>query len=141
MSSIGSSIARSRGFQSSLKKGSFPGSSALPQFSLLCSVWVQGSFLSFPWDLFRARTSISGKPLGTLLCTGVSGCTCSLAPPPLEGTYVGSSVWTDVQTSFWIPVLGSSQLTEWCLLTPLLTSIPVHYTPALYITVLVDMIY
>lgn len=122
MSSIRPSIARSQGVQSSLKKGSFPESSALPQFSLLCSVWVQGSFLSFPWDLFRARISISGKPLGTLLCTGVSGCTCSLAPRPLEGTSVGSSVWTEVQTSYWIPLLGSSQLTEWCLLTSVLTA-------------------
>lgn len=124
MSSIQPSIARSQGFQSSLKKGSFPESPALPQFSLLCSVWVHGSFLSFPWDLFRATTPMSGKHLGTLLCTGVSGCTRSLEPPPLEGTSVGSSVWTEVQTSFWIPLLGSSQLTEWCLLMSVLTVYP-----------------
>lgn len=124
MSCILPIIARSQGFQSNLNKGSFPESPALPQFSLLCSVWVQGSFLSFSWDLFRARTSISGKPLGTRLCTGMPECTCSLEPPPLESTSVGSSVWTEVQTSFWIPLLGSSQLTEWCLLTSVLTTYP-----------------
>lgn len=124
MSSILPSITRSRGFQSNLKKGSFPESPALPWFSLLCSVWVQGSFLSFPWDLFWARTLISGKPLGTVLCTGVPRCTCSLEPPPLEGTSVSSSLWTEVQTSFWIPFLGSSQLTKWCLLTSVLTAYP-----------------
>lgn len=83
----------------------------------LCA-WV----LSFPWAIFMARTSVSVEPLGTLLHTGVNTNRVTHAPYnqvtllvcSFGGHFwaVRSSAWTEVQASFWIPFLGSSQLTE-----------------------------
>lgn len=62
-----------------------------PAFSAVCVVafWQTGSFPTFPWAIFGARTSTSGEPLGHFCVKGehsmgVFECTCSLDPsqPP-----------------------------------------------------------